>query len=70
MQITLVCKECGNKEWGSTHHRLMDRIKMWNHIRHAHLYLDPKPNELYLFMEEVSPREIYSAKKFRQLSYY
>ena len=64
-----MCKECGHQEWGSTRQRPMNRIKMWNHISHEHLNLDPKPNQLDLFMKEVLPRETRNAEELWQLSY-
>lgn len=69
MKITLMCKECGHQEWGATKQRFMNRLKMWNHIRHAHLYLDPKPTEMDFFTEEVLPQETRKFEALGQLSY-
>ena len=36
MKIQLLCNECGYEEWGSRDGLLINKIKMWNHLKRAH----------------------------------
>jgi hypothetical protein len=36
MELVLTCKQCGHEEAGDTERALMTKIRMWNHLSHAH----------------------------------
>ena len=52
MKVILTCRECGYRERGDSQHQLMNRIKMWNHLEHAHAERDIKPSQLHLVMRQ------------------
>ena len=35
-KVMLTCRECGYQEWGVADRGLMNKIKMWNHVRRLH----------------------------------
>jgi len=36
MELILTCRQCGHREAGNTERALMTKIRMWNHLNHAH----------------------------------
>lgn len=46
-KVLLVCSECGHHEGGYSDRVLMNKIKMWNHVRRTH------PDFAEHYMEEL-----------------
>ena len=40
MKVLLTCRECGHQDWGSSDKEFMNKVKMWNHVRRDHPYID------------------------------
>ena len=36
MELILTCKQCGHREIGGADRALMAKVRMWNHLTHAH----------------------------------
>ena len=49
MELILTCRQCGHREAGNTERALMTKIRMWNHLTHAH----PTQTEVFNFKQRV-----------------
>jgi len=36
MELILICRQCGHREAGDADRTLMAKVRMWNHLNHAH----------------------------------
>lgn len=45
-EIILTCQECGHEETGAEHKLLMLKVRMYNHINHAHPVLAERFKEV------------------------
>jgi hypothetical protein len=51
-KVLLTCRECGQREIGDTTGRLMNRIKMWNHVQRRHADRNIAPSQVRMLIRE------------------
>jgi hypothetical protein len=56
MDTLLRCNQCGAEEPGSSHGTLMNKIKMWNHLKREH----PMLAERIIKTHDIMPTSFYS----------
>lgn len=64
MTVILTCRQCGYRDRGTSEGTLMNRIKMWNHVQHAHQSLGITPSRVGVIMREDS-EELIKAEQYR-----
>ena len=47
MKVLLSCTECDFEEWGTSEGELMNKIKMWNHVKRAHIGMADRILRMY-----------------------
>ena len=47
MKIMLTCIECEYTDWGRKENELMNKIKMWNHVKEAHTTMAERIMKMY-----------------------
>jgi hypothetical protein len=62
--MVLQCNECGHEEKGSASGMLMNKIKMWNHLKNEH----PMLAERIMKTHEVMPTSFYTQVRARTAS--
>jgi len=54
MELILTCKQCGHREVGTADRALMSKVRMWNHLTHAH----PTQTEVFNFKQRVEEHSL------------
>jgi predicted small metal-binding protein len=58
MKVLLTCSECDFREFGSSEKELMNKIIVWNHLKHEH----PRMADRIMRMYKTAPNSIFDVQ--------
>lgn len=69
MKILLTCRECGHNESGYSGNGIMNRIKMWNHIKREHAAREVVSSQVRLWIRQDNEAKMEEEAYRLQASY-